>query len=375
MKEILKEAMDGREVSRAPVLAKIWLDLAAKLTGRDWLSLFSEPELAAATVVEAARLCRSDGARVFLFARREIRREEDGCWQWKEGRRLGRVDEKGGGATRLASPLDFDLEDPEMVIHYQGFKSESSILKTKEDVERLRIPTFQDFENLYGNIVERCRQAAGGEVSLIGDCNSGSLAFCVAMHGMAKTLMDLYDEPELLHAMMEKGIQLSIMQARFFLSQGIRILRYNDSVANMKVISPDCWREFVAPYLTRFCREVHDLCPDARVYCHICGDVLPVISDLVKTGLDCIAPLDPLGGRSILELRQAVGDSYMLMGGVNTLSFVQNTPQEIKEEAKRCIREGFCRGHYAVGSGCSMPRAATLEGIRAMAEASRELAV
>ena len=373
MTDLLKDAMDGKEVSRAPVLAKIWLDLAAGLTGRDWLSLFEKPDLAAATVVEAARLCHSDGARIFLFARREIRREAEGCWQWKDGRRLGRVDEQGGGATLLPSRLDFDLEDPEMVIHYQGFKSRSPILETREDVERLRIPALEEFERLYGNTVRLCREAAGGQVSLIGDCNSGSLAFCVAMHGMAETLMDLYDEPELIHAMMKRGIELSLMQARFFLSQGIRILRYNDSVANMKVISPDCWREFVAPYMTRFCEEVHGLCPQARVYCHICGDVLPVIPDLMAAGLDCIAPLDPLGGRSIRELREAAGDSCMLMGGVNTLSFVQHTPEEIKEEARQCIRQGFCRGHFAVGSGCSMPRAATLEGIRAMAEASREL--
>ncbi|MCI8994757.1 MAG: hypothetical protein HFI30_03580 [Lachnospiraceae bacterium] len=375
MTDILKDAMDGKEVARAPVLAKIWLDLAAGLMARDWLSLFEDPDLAAATVVEAARLCRSDGARVFLFARRKICREADDCWQWKEGRRLGRVDQQGGGATLLSSRLDFDLEDPEMVIHYQAFRCRNPILETREDVERFRIPSLAEFERLYGNTVKRCREAAGGEVSLIGDCNSGSLAFCVAMHGMGETLLDLYDEPKLIHAMMKKGMELSLMQARFFLSQGIRILRYNDSVANMKVISPDCWREFVAPCITQFCEEVHALCPTARVYCHICGDVLPVIPDLVATGLDCIAPLDPLGGRSIREIREAVGDSYMLMGGVNTLSFVQNTPTEIREEAKSCIREGFRQGHFAVGSGCSMPRASTLAGIRALAEASRELAL
>ena len=30
------------------------------------------------------------------------------------------------------------------------------------------------------------------------------------------------------------------------------------------------------------------------IYCHICGNVLPVVELLVDAGLDCIAPLDRL---------------------------------------------------------------------------------
>ena len=34
---------------------------------------------------------------------------------------------------------------------------------------------------------------------------------------------------------------------------------------------------------------------DVKIYSHICGNVLPVIDDLVDAGIDCIGPLDPLG--------------------------------------------------------------------------------
>lgn len=372
---ILLDALNGKRVERAPVMAKIWLDLAARIMERDCLELLGDSERAAATVVEAAIRMKSDAARLFLFSPREIRTTEQGSRQWRDGRSIGRIDARGGCATLVERAEDIDLSDPATVIYYNAFKCRQPLMPTVEDVERLRIPTPEEYERLFGRTVETCQRLAEGKLDLAGDCNSGTLAFCVAMNGMSKALMDIYDDPELLQAMMKKGTDLCIQTAKFLLSKGIRILRYNDSAANMNVISPDSWRAFIKPHITRFCREVHAFCPEARIYCHICGGVMPILKDLMETGLDCIAPLDPLGGNSLEEIRSVTGDSVMLMGGVNTLSFLNCTAEEILEESKRCIREGRREnGRFAVGTGCALPCDASLEGILAMARASEELA-
>ena len=376
---IFFDMLHGKEVSRAPVMAKIWLDLAARLLERrDWPTLFRDPALSASTVVEAAILAENDCSRLFLFAPRDIRPAENGYLHWRDGRPLGGVDADGGAATLLSSNDDFDMTDPATVIHYNAYKCPAPLMNTVEDVERLRIPTLEEYEALFGKAVETCRELAEGRLDLAGDCGSGTMAFCISMNGMAKALMDIYDEPELLHAMMRKGAELCLQTARFLISKGIRILRYNDSAANMMVISPDTWREFIKPNLAHFCREVHGICPEARVYCHICGDVRPILVDLIETGVDCIAPLDPMGGCSIEEIRALVGDSVMLMGGVNTMSFLNRTPQELAEETARCVRAGLRNGgRYAVGSGCAVPGGASLESLlaisRAAAGISREM--
>jgi uroporphyrinogen-III decarboxylase len=160
------------------------------------------------------------------------------------------------------------------------------------------------------------------------------------------------------------------------IDKGIRILRLGDSAANMTVISPSMWREFIKPQFTRICKEVHDYCGEAKIYCHICGNVLPIIPDLVETNIDCIAPLDPLGNFTISEVRKIVGPHFMLMGGVNTLSFINKTEDEIIKEAEQCIRDGFTNnGHFAVGSGCVVPRSAKAEVIRGLARASKNMKV
>ena len=374
---LLYDMMAGKPIPRAPAVPKIWLDLAANLLGRDCMDMFGNPEYAARTVIEAANLCRCDGARVFVFPHRDVRRDPDGVYRhYKDGKVLGQVDIMGGWATLFDDPDNIDFSDPEVMINYRLYRSHKPILEAGEfsNLKRLSSPTAADFHRLYDDLARGAIEAAGEDLELIGDCDSGTLAFCVAFLGMSDTLISLITEPDYIQAMTEIGIRMCIEQAKFHIDNGIRVLRYNDSVANMNVISPAMWREFVAPRITQFCKEVHEYNSDAKIYCHICGNVLPILDDLAATGLDCIAPLDPLGGMSIAQVRQRLGKDMALMGGVNTLSFVNKTPEEICREAMDCIRDGFSEGHYAVGSGCVVPRMAKRENIAALRTASELLA-
>jgi uroporphyrinogen-III decarboxylase len=79
------------------------------------------------------------------------------------------------------------------------------------------------------------------------------LAFLVSMWGMTRAMMDLIEEPRLVHAIMEKGVAVAVAKARYHLAQGVKVLRVNDSVGNRNVISPQHWREFVFPHMKDFC--------------------------------------------------------------------------------------------------------------------------
>ena len=90
-----------------------------------------------------------------------------------------------------------------------------------------------------------------------------------------------------------------------------------------------------------------------------------IIDLLVQTGLDCIAPLDPLGEFTVAEARAAVGPETVLMGGINTMSFIQASPEQIAAEAHRCLVEGSTgRGRFILGSGCVVPRATPADMLR-----------
>lgn len=95
-----------------------------------------------------------------------------------------------------------------------------------------------------------------------------------------------------------------------------------------------------------------------------------ILDDLLATGLDCIGPLDPLGGMRVDDVRRRVGDRVSLMGGVNTLSFLCMTADEIEAEAGKCIAGAGRNGGYILGSGCVVPRATSRENLLALRRAA-----
>jgi uroporphyrinogen-III decarboxylase len=256
--------------------------------------------------------------------------------------------------------------------HCHYWKSPEPAVESLADARRICVPDKGYYTELgWADRQRRIMSRAGDNIAIIGDCNSATLAFYETLRGMDQAMFDLIDEPELVHAVMDKGLAIAIEKGKFNIDLGLRILRLNDSIANMSVISPEHWRQFIKPRITEFCTELHQYEPAVRIYCHICGNVLPVLADLVETGLDCIAPLDPLGGFTCGQARETVGQSVALMGGINTLSFLDKSPEGIAQEARDCMSGAGLHGGFILGSGCVVPRDAKVDTILAAAEAAR----
>ena len=372
--ERLANAFAGLAVDRVAYVPKIWVDLAANLTDTQLRSVIEDPRLAMQVIVDAGILVGADAVRQFVFPVRKTEREGDQVFEVDEaGTRLGTIDMLGGLATHLFDASYFRLEDPYFIAHQPFWKADEPFIGDLDDAKRVAIPdkSFYD-EAGYGDFLQQMIEHAGDRIALIGDCDSPTLSFYAGFRGVERSMMDIYDDPRLLHAVMEKGAARSIERGKFNIDMGLRILRLNDSMANMSLVSPKDWREFIYPHFKTVCDELHNYCPGVKIYCHICGNILPIIEPLMATGLDCIAPLDPLGGFSVAEVREAVGKSMVLMGGIDTLSFLHSSPEQIAEEARRCIEEGGA--HFILGSGCVVPRRASKEMLQAVAETVQSLA-
>ncbi len=367
-----RTALSGGTPDRVPTYPKIWLDLAAALTGTDPIRAIEDPLLAARIVVEAAIDVGADGARLFHFPARKTR-HEDGIFVEldAEGRTLGPIDMEGGLATQLLDEGSFHLEDPFRIAFLTSWASPRPLVRNLADVDRIAVPDKTFYEQAgCGDRQRQILDLAAGKIALAGDMGSATLAFNVLLRNMNDALLDLIEDPRLVDAIMDKGAAVVIEKGKFFIDNGVDILRLNDSVANMSVISPKAWRRFIGPRFKTICDELHGYAPEAKIYCHICGNVQPVIEDLVKTGLDCIGPLDPLGGVDCARVRELAGGEMALMGGVNTLSFVDPLTDPIADETGRCIRAAGAGGAFIVGSGCALPRNSRRENLTAFCRAA-----
>lgn len=372
--ERILEALAGRFPDRTPVVPKLWVDSASLIMGRDVLSTATDPRSAMRTVVEAAVACGLDGARLFHFPPRSVVHREGRAFELDSaGREIGEIDMQGGLATHLHDAADFDLRDPRRMALYQFWTAEKPLLDSVRDVGSIAVPTGADLERMGWAALQReVMEEFKGRIAFLGDCGSGTLAFLVALRGMERALFDLVEDPALVHGAMEKGTRIAAARARFHADLGVRVLRLNDSPANMSVISPAHWKEYVFPHVRDFCAEIHAYKPAVRIYCHVCGNSLPVVEDLIRAGIDCIGPMDPLGGAGPAAFRQKAGPGFPLMGGVNTLSFCGGTPDSVRREALDCIEQAGRHGAFLLGSGCALPRQSRRENIRALREASEE---
>jgi hypothetical protein len=373
----LYTAASGGVPDRVPVAPKIWVDLAGALTATELTEIVQDPETALEVVARAGLECGADAVRQFHLPARSVRRQGGGLVELdRAGVILGEIDLQGGLATRLLDPARFVLEDPACTAYCQFWSAERPFVNTPAEALRLAVPERSFYE--YSGCGERQRRVMaryGERLALIGDCGAATMAFLVYLRGMSRALIDLIEEPRLAHLLLEKGAAIAAEKGKFNLDLGLKILRVNDSVGNMSVISPEHWREFVFPHLRDLCTELHRYDPAARLYCHICGNILPVAEELVDSGLDCIGPLDPLGGFTVAQMRARVGEEVALLGGVNTLSFVDGTPETIVAEARECLRGGGRAGGYILSSGCVIPRTAPPGNLKALREAAERYGV
>ncbi len=371
--ERMYAAVAGEVPDRVPVYPKIWFDVAAKYTDTPFLQVIEDPFTALRVMMEAGLVVGADAVRQFHSPARRIEKEDGKVYEIdKTGRRLGKIDMDGGWATHLDDPRDFHYEDPYTMAYNWAWASfEDPIIRNIEEARRIAVPDKSFYEELgCGDRQRKVMEIAGDRIELIGDLKSATMSFNVILRGLEQSMLDCLDDPPLIHAIMEKGVALAIERGKFCVDLGHRILRLNDSSGTNSLVSPKTWRQFIYPHMKTVCDELHAYHKDVRIYVHICGDVMAMLNDLIEVGIDCIGPLDPLGDMKPDLTREQVGDRASLMGGVNTLSFLNNTPEQVEEESKNCILGAGKRGGYVLASGCAIPRESSKENLQALRSAA-----
>lgn len=370
-------ALCKESVDRVPVVPKIWVDFAAKVTNTDLKDVIQDPLTALRIIALASEKLGFDAVRQFYFPAKKIIQEDDGVFEINStGEKIGKIDMSGGLATHLFDPEDYRVQDPYTMAYCHSWVSPQNVVNSIDDAKAIAIPDASIYDELgWAKMQKQIINEFGDNLCLIGDLGSATMSFYIGFRDINNAMMDLILQPELVHAVIEKGTQIAIAKGKYWLDNGIRVLRLNDSTGNMSLMSPHHWQEFVYPYIKTVCDELHNYNRNALIYCHICGNVLPVIDKLVDAGLDCIGPLDPLGGFTVSQARQAAGKSIPLMGGVNTLSLLNNTPEQIRQEAIECIKGSGDKGNYILSSGCVVPRGCSTENLIALVEASKMMSV
>lgn len=132
-------------------------------------------------------------------------------------------------------------------------------------------------------------------------------------------------------------------------------------------MSPRNYRKYVLPWLKRICKIAHK--SGLSVILHSCGDIYPILEDLIKAGIDALNPIEPTTSNpkyDIFKLKKKYGENVCFIGNVSPQDLSDKDPNYIREYTKRLIDKIAPGGGFILSSGHSITPAIKLENFLAM---------
>jgi MtaA/CmuA family methyltransferase len=295
-----------------------------------------------------------DGLRLFRTGE-SYKVEDDGevmkVFDPESGRKIGIVDVLGGGGVILDSP--------------------PGLVEKEEDLKSIDTPDKSELrESDWFRVLKKSVFRARNEGLFAVSSPPGfTMNYVSEKRGRDRALIDVIDNPPLVHSIMDKGLEISLAYAEVMLETGIDCFYIGDPSSSASLISPAHFREFCLPRFKTFCDELHR--KDVLIYIHICGKSGPLLEMLADTGTDCVEPLDPLGGVDIADAKERVGDRICLMGGLNTVTILEKEPEKVYQEARGCCEKGGKTG-YILAAGDMVPDFSPEENVKAMIKAAKD---
>lgn len=164
-------------------------------------------------------------------------------------------------------------------------------------------------------------------------------------------------DPDWIRDMVETLADMAIEMARIIMREGYQFdaaFLFNDmGYRNAPFFSPKVYREIIKPADKRLFDFFH--AQGMPVILHSCGNVAPLIPDLLDVGLDCLQPLEVKAGMDVLALKKEYGQDLALMGGIDVRAMADPDPAAIEREIASKIPVAMKGGGYIYHSDHSVP--------------------
>jgi uroporphyrinogen decarboxylase len=192
------------------------------------------------------------------------------------------------------------------------------------------------------------------------------------LRGVENMMTDFIWQPELLRTLVEIGVAYNSALAKRAIELGADAIFMSDDYADNRgpMMSPRHYRTFLAPGLRQVVAAIH--AAGAPAIKHSDGNIRPIIEDIVSSGIDCLDPLDPLGGMDLGEIKQRYGGRVCLKGNVNIGGALSlGTPDEVRAETLACLQAGMPGGGYVLSTSNSVMACIQPDNYVAMLETLR----
>jgi uroporphyrinogen decarboxylase len=172
--------------------------------------------------------------------------------------------------------------------------------------------------------------------------------------GFPRMLESLALDPEFVHAVLRQitdRCKVALAHYLDLVGPYIEIVKMGDDLGaqNGPLMSPRSYRELIKPYH----KELFTLVKErsrARVFLHSCGDVYPLLPDLIDAGVEVLNPVQVSAKEmDTRRLKAEFGDRLSFMGAIDTQHVLPfGTPDDVEREVERRIADLAPSGGYIV---------------------------
>ena len=240
-----------------------------------------------------------------------------------------------------------------------------ALISDEDEAAALEVPAVGAGRT--GLCVEAIRQAAE-EIT-----DRPVLAGIIGPYSLAGRLMDVseimilcYDEPDMVHTVMEKCTAFLIGYCHAFRESGANGVGIAEPLTGL--LSPALAREFSHPYVQKLIAAVQT--EDFCVIYHNCGDNVPhMAEDIYRIGALGYHFGDAIDMLSVLP--KTPGD-VLVMGNISPAAQFRNgTPESIARATRQLLEACGSYPNFVISSGCDIPPQSPWENIDAFFDAAK----
>ena len=192
------------------------------------------------------------------------------------------------------------------------------------------------------------------------------------MRGMVNLMTDMHEHPTFVDELLGAICQFNLGLIENGCRDGIDGVMFGDDWGQQggMLMGPPLWRRFIKPRLKQMYDAAH--AAGKEVFIHCCGNIVEVLPELIELGVAVFNPFQP-EVMDVYEIKRQYGKHLSFYGGVSTQQLLPyGTPEQVKAEARRLMREVGRDGGYIIAPAHGIPKDVPAENMAALIEAVQD---
>ena len=226
--------------------------------------------------------------------------------------------------------------------------------------------------------IRAAAKARRDEFAILGGDWSPFWHDAIDLLGMENLYLKMYDEPELVDALMTHLVDFYAGSSRRIFDEAgdlIDIFFMGNDLGSQTgpLLGSELFGRFILPHLRRLIDLGHDY--GLKVQMHCCGGFAPLIPQMIEAGLDALHAIQPdCCGMEPQELKAQFGDRIVFNGGIDSHHvLIDGTPASVREDTRRVLEIMKLGGGFVAGASHDWILEETpVANIVALADAVRE---